>query len=60
VITVSKEFDAWMAKLDDYLERKVGLRSADLADWPFYDEWEAGSNPRDVADQMLVEEGWEE
>mgnify|MGYP003628055761 FL=1 len=43
----------WLAKVDVILEGICGLGHADLADFPIYDMWSDGANPREGAESAL-------
>ena len=51
-------FDAWMAKVDAYLVKKVGLESADLIDIAYMDLFEDGYTPAQAAKKALKNEGY--
>ena len=55
-------FKAWMQRVDACVARKVGLTTADLADWAWADACMDGMSPADAAaaflDDVLREDGF--
>jgi len=52
------EFKDWMTEVDFSLDRKAGIESGDLADWNYRDAWVDGMRPKDVAAEVLEENGF--
>ena len=48
----------FMRKVDAHVNAICGLSSADLADMDFYSRWEDGVPPREVALELLENEGF--
>jgi hypothetical protein len=48
-------FEEWMKEIDQLLIAKVGLGTSDLADAPYYDNWESGLEPIEMCAIVLVE-----
>lgn len=46
-------FDEWLAEVDAVIGRKIGLTSADLADFPSWDLWHDGVSPADGAAECV-------
>ena len=46
------EFQDWMASVDAIFEKRFGVVSEDLPDNLYYDLWEVGATPLDVASDM--------
>ena len=46
-------FEAWMARVDGALVRKVGVSSSDLPDCCYRDMYDAGCTPEDAADEAI-------
>ncbi len=55
-----KCFAAFMQKVDAYLSRRVGLVSADLADYCYRDAYDDGDSPAEAARAALRNEGYGE
>lgn len=55
----AKSFDAFMKAVDAAVIATVGLSVHDLADYAFYDAFEAGESAKSVAKAVLAEAGWE-
>lgn len=51
-------FDQWMAAVDAALVEMTGLRSDDFYDWCYWDCWNDGEYPRDVALDVMRENGY--
>lgn len=52
-------FEQWMKEVDAILVATTGaFDSGDLIDYPYWDAWNDGASPRDVADDVLRENGW--
>ncbi len=47
------DFDAWMAAVDDHLDRLVGATSADLPDCLYRDWYAAGMTPAEAAREAV-------
>lgn len=43
-----------MNRVDWHTQRIAGVRSADLADWGYYDAWASGESALTAAQQALV------
>lgn len=54
-----KEFEAWMKRVDGFLEKEFLLDSKDLPDRPYWDEWQDGMTPVEAAKEALEYAGWE-
>lgn len=48
-------FEQWMKKVDQIIYNICGLTSEDLADFMYYDAWEDGARPEDIANDVLEE-----
>lgn len=48
-------FSRWLKKVDQVINKLVGLTTADLADFPSYDMWADSLNPTDAATECLIE-----
>jgi len=48
-------FDEWITEVDEEIGGICGLSTDDLADAPYYDNWNAGTTPEDMAQIVLVE-----
>lgn len=48
-------FEQWMKNVDQILHDICGFTSEDLADFMYYDAWEDGAKPEDVAKGVLEE-----
>ena len=46
-------FEAWMARVDDALVRKVGVSSGDIPDIPYRDLFDQGITPEEAADEAI-------
>lgn len=53
-----KGFRVWMGLVDAAIASYVGLSSADLPVYPFRDAFDDGSDPAEVAGEMLEEAGF--
>lgn len=51
-------FEDFMATVDGHLTRMTGLASSDLMDWCYWDCWNDGDNPLDVAIDVMGENGY--
>ena len=51
-------FKEFMKQVDRNLHHICGLTSADLPDMDFYSRWEDECKPRDVAFELLENEGF--
>lgn len=55
-------FNEFMNKVDEIIISKIGLTSADLDDYNWYDEYECGSTPEEAvenfADYFEIEALW--
>ena len=51
-------FENWMVLVDKALQEMTGLRSGDLDDWGYWNCWSDGDNPRDVALDVMSENGY--
>ena len=49
---VSMKFDDWMASVDAIFDKEFGVTSEDLPDCLYYDLWEDGASPLEVASDM--------
>ena len=49
-------FEDWMHKVDAALVSQVGLSSSDLPDQAYYDHYDSGAEPGEVAQEILEEE----
>lgn len=49
-------FEGWMRQVDAALVSQVGLSSSDLPDQAYYDHYESGTEPKEVAQEILEEE----
>jgi hypothetical protein len=47
------KFDAWMMKVDALLEGRLGLGSSDLEDQPYWDWFDSGLKPSEVASEVV-------
>lgn len=47
-----QSFEEWMAQVDRYVEALIGLSTGDLPDRPYYDEYEAGTTPKEMAKEV--------
>ena len=54
-----KAFDAWMKRVDRYVECTVGLSVYDLPDCAFRTMYTAGDTPGEAASIALEDAGWE-
>ncbi len=52
-------FEAWKMTVDKHLAKICGLEGDDFPDWDYWNEWNDGAHPYDVACEILVENGWE-
>jgi len=52
-------FALYLHLVDRRVQGAIGLGYEDLPDYPFYDEYEAGTPPREVAHSLLEENGYE-
>ena len=52
-------FDAWMKKVDHRIKAMVGLSYRDLPDRNWRDMFDAGWGPREAADMVLSDEGFD-
>ena len=48
-------FDAWMARVDEALVRRVGVSSADLLDWTYRDAFDQGYTAEEAASEVIEE-----
>lgn len=48
-------FEEWKNEVDDEIMGICGLSADDLADAPYYDNYEGGTEPKDMARIVLVE-----
>lgn len=46
-------FDAWMLEVDIELQKLCGLKSADLGDYSYYDDFDDELTPYDCAREVL-------
>jgi len=53
-----KTLKQFMKEVDAHVSAICGLSSADLADMDFYSRWEDGVPPREVALELLENEGF--
>lgn len=51
-------FDQWMQAVDAALLEMTGLRSGDFYDWCYWDCWHDDECPRDVALDVMRENGY--
>ncbi len=51
-------FEGWMEKVDQVVEATAGVSVHDLADYDFWNAWNDGESPQQVAKAMLIEEGF--
>lgn len=51
-------FEDFMVEVDGAIADICGLNSNDLADWRYWDAWDAGYTPGEVAEEVLTEEGF--
>ena len=51
------EFEKWMAAVNEHLLSNAGLPSEDLPDAPYADYFDSGSDPIDIADEVLIDAG---
>ena len=51
-------FKEFMKQVDKHLAVLCGMTSADLPDMDFYSRWEDECSPRDVALELLENEGF--
>jgi len=54
---MSKSFEQWMAKVNEAIEREIGLSADDLPDMPYADMWEDGVSPKRAARMAIREAG---
>lgn len=50
-----QSFEQWMAQVDNYVSALIGLSTGDLPDRPYYDEYEAGTTPKEMAKEIYAE-----
>jgi hypothetical protein len=50
-------FDDWLRYVDMHMVRAVGLNHRDIADWTWYDAYEAGVSPVDAAREAIEADG---
>lgn len=48
-------FEEWKSEVDRELSAICGLSGDDLADAPYYDHYEGGTDPKDMAEIVLTE-----
>lgn len=51
-------FEEWLRRVDAEVEAVCGLSHRDLADWNYYDAYESGTSPAEVARDVLEDEGF--
>ena len=51
-------FRQFMEEVDEAIDLQVGMSHMDIADYAYWDAWNDGSNPDDVAQAALAEEGF--
>lgn len=51
-------FSHWLARVDVRLEGVCGLGTGDLADQPYWDQWNDGVTPKEAAHRTLEDEGF--
>ena len=47
------DFKQWMREVDAAMIALVGVSSGDIADWLYYDAFEAGVDPAEAAQEAL-------
>lgn len=55
----ARTFEKFMEQVDAELIATVGIDSNDLPDWGYWDAWDAGESAKDVARDVLEENGFE-
>jgi hypothetical protein len=54
----NESFPSWMAKVDAHLVSYCGLDHMCLPDAQYWDAWNDGTDPKDMAIEVLAEEGF--
>ena len=50
-------FDVWMKRVEEILEKTLGLGSADLPEWGWMLAWDAGMSPARAAAKAIEHAG---
>lgn len=50
------QFDKWMARVDAIMARKYGLTHRDIADWQWWDSFEADDSPAQAVNASIHNE----
>jgi len=53
--TATGTFEAWMCRVNQILERSLGLNSLDLPDQPYYDWFDGGTTPAEAAREVKAD-----
>lgn len=53
-----RNFECWMRKVDEAIDKTCGLSSLDLMDMSYLDMFEDGYTPKGAANEALREEGY--
>ena len=51
-------FEEFMKEVNDWLLERASVTADDIDDWPFYDAWDNGEDPEDVALEALFDSGF--
>lgn len=57
--TDDARFALWMHYVNRFVMHYAGLGALDLPDYRYYDEYEVGTPPKDVAVDLLAENGFD-
>lgn len=49
-------YTEWKQQVDKELVKEIGLTSDDLPDWRFFDAFEEGQEPKEVAMELIQQE----
>lgn len=51
-------YDQWIAKVDTFFYKEIGLSHDDIEDWRWYDAYDDGYEPEEAAKECLYDQGY--
>lgn len=52
-------FEQWMEAVDRETQKRSPVSIHDLPDQPFWDQWNDGTTPAEMAEMALEDAGWD-